>query len=278
MFIALISTIISSFSDVFWQKSLSYNVRYLAHSLASFPVWIILCLYFIIYGFDFSGITTIGILSVFIILLIDIVCDPIVQKIYREEKMSVLMPYFNLNKIFVIISSFFIFQDVSYISLCITIFTAMVITLAAIDRKHKRLPKNFAKIVFVESLTSVWILLGWWMILSHGEIIYFILYVFFWAMMYSFLSLYTWQYKDLKGPPLRFWKYRCIWGLGWVSWFLSLVVIKNLWLSISILLWFLWVWVTLIIAYIFSKDIPSRKNISLTLIVALLIGAGYYFK
>lgn len=155
MFIAILSTIMSSFSDVFWTKSLAYKVSPLAHSLASYPVSMLLLAYFIYVGFEYASIDLIAVFTIFVILLIDVIKEPISQQIYREEKISVIMPYLNLNKIFVIIASFFLYQDVSIISFGIILLTIVVITVGSIDTKNKKLPRNFGKILFVECSRTI---------------------------------------------------------------------------------------------------------------------------
>ena len=278
MFVALISTIMSAFSDVFWKKSLSYWVRPKAQSLASYPIWLVIVVYFFYIGFDTSSFNILAVLAVLAILIIDVIKEPVIQQVYREEKMSVIMPYLNLNKIFIIIASFFIFQDVSLISFCIIIFTVLVIILSSIDLKNKKLPRNFSKILFNEVGRTIWTLWSGWLILNYSEILYFNLYAVIWFIVVGYFALKTWQIHDLKTVPWQYWKYRIIGALGWLSWFLSLVVIKELWLSLSILLWFFGIWITLFVSYLFLKDTPSKKDITLTIVVAVLIGIWFYFK
>jgi hypothetical protein len=188
------------------------------------------------------------------------------------------MPYLNLSKIFIIISSFFIFHDVSNITLCITIFTILIIALASIDLKNKKFPRNLSKLLFVEIIRTLWALLGWWLVLSYSEIIYFNIYVLAYLIPALFLAIWSRQIWDLRKTTPVFWFYRLVSWMWWFSWFLSLVVIKNLGLSLSILLGFLWIGVTLLVSYIFLKDVPSRKNILLTVSVSVLIWIWYYFK
>ncbi len=278
MFIALISTFIASISDVSWKKSLSYGVRTRAHALGSYPIPIVLCIYFVLSGFDFFSVTLIPISVILIIALLDIIKDPVNAQLYKEEKISVIMPYLNLSKVLVIIISFFLYKDVSNITFWITIFVILIIILASIDLKNKRFPKCFSKILFVETVRTVWILLWWWLLLRYSEVLYFNLYAFLYLIPAVFLAYKSWQLWDILTPSLPFWWYRIIGWLGWFSWFLSLTVIKNLGLSISILLWFLGIGITLFVSYIFLKDIPSRKNILLTFTVAILIWIWYYFK
>lgn len=278
MLTALLSTFLWSISWVFWKKSMVFWIKPFANSIASLPIPIIFIIYFIVNGFSFNAAELITVWVIVLIVVLDIIKDPVNQSIFKEEKISVLIPYQNLNRIFVIISSFFIFHDVSRISFFITLFTILVIILASFDFKHRRLPRNFWKILFVEIVLSIAILLWWWVVLNYGEIMYFMVYAITWAILYLVLSIQTKQIYDLKPMTWSYWITRWLAAFWWISWFLSLVVIKHLWLSISILLWFVGIWVTLLISYMILGDRPSRKDIILTVIVSLLIGTWYYFK
>ena len=279
MFIALISTIMASFSDVFWKKSLNYDIRPWAHELSSYVIPLSLFLYFLFFtSFQITDLSFWVFLSVFIIILFDTVRLPVMQQIYKEEKMSVIMPYLSINRILVIIWSFFIFSDVSYTALCITILAILVIIWWSIDFKTFQIPRNLKKILFTEIIKTIWILVSGWLIIRYWEILFFNTYVIIWCFMALILVWYYWQWEDFKKVPGIYWKERILWSIWWISWFLSLVLIKNLWLSISVLLWFIWIWVTLLFSYIFLKDIPSKKDIWMTLIIAMLVWIWYYFK
>jgi len=278
VFFALLSTIIASFADVFWKKSLIHKIRPRAHELACYPVAFFISAYFYISGFSLSDVYISAFAVVGLIIIIDAIRQPVMQGVYKEEKLSVIVPYLNLSKIFIIVSSFFIFQDVSYTSFFIALFTVWVIILWSIDIHTFRLPRNFLKILFVETCRATWALLWGWIIVNHWDIVFFNIYVLGAWLFTLFLTITTKQYKDFKNLPKAFWTHREMAALWWFSWFLSLVVIKNLGLSLWILLGFLWIWVTLFFSYIFLWDKPSKKNIILTIIVSLLIWIGYYFK
>lgn len=278
MFIALISTIMTSFADVSWKKSLWYGVRTRAHALGSYPIALILFLYFILSGFSLFSIGMFPIIMVLAVALVDIIREPVTQQVYKEEKISVIMPYQNISRILIIIASFFLYNDVSYITFCITILAIIIIMLASIDVKNKRFPKCFSKLLFVETLKTMWALLGWWLVLSYSEVLYFNIYIIAYLIPTIILAYVSWQLWDYKKVGVNFWFYRIVAGLGWFSWFLSLVVIKNLGLSLSILLWFLGIGITLWVSYLFLKDRPSKKDILLTISISILIWIWYYFK
>jgi len=69
------------------------------------------------------------------------------------------MPYDNLNKILSIILAFFIFSDVSLVTLIITIIAIIIIIAFSIDLKTFKIPKSILMFSFAQALTSVLTLL-----------------------------------------------------------------------------------------------------------------------
>ncbi len=278
MIFAFLSTFIQAFADVFYKKSLVYGIWSRAHELATYNMGLLLLIYFLSTGFSLLAVPLMAFFVIWLVIVIDSLRQPLMQQVYREEKISVIMPYLNLSKIFIISASFFIFQDVSLISFIITLITVGIIIGASVDLKTLKLPRNFSKILSVEILRATAWLIGAWIIVTYSEIIFLNLYVVLGLLYMIVLTYFTQQYWDLKSAPLKFWTDRFLSSLWWISWFLSLIVIKNLWLSIWILLGFIWIWVTLLFSYILLWDKPSKKDIVLTITVSLLVWAGFYFK
>ena len=278
MILAFIWTLLASFSDIFWKKSLSYGVGDRAHELSSYFIPLVLLSYFFITWFTFSEVPFLAFVIIAVTIVIDAMRLPVLQQIYKEEKMSVIMPYLNINRILIIIASFFIFQDVSVTALCITIFAIIILWVLSIDFKTLKFPKCFSKILFSEIAKTIWVLFAWWLIVEHWEIWYFNAYILIWLMLNVILVYYTGQFKDLQGASNSYWKERTLWSIWWFSWFLSMVVISDLGLSISILLWFLGVGVTLLFSYFILKDTPSKKDLISTAVIMILIWIWYHFK
>jgi len=278
MLTAIIATIIDSFSNIFWTKSLKYNVWWKVHDFLQYPVWLIISLYFIYVGINYPIIDIILIGAVFLIMVMDVIRTHFDQKIYKVEKMSAVIPYTNLNKIVVILVSFFLFSDVSVISLFITISAIIVIILFSIDFKNKTTLKNILPIILTEISLAADILLWWWVIMKYSEVHYFIFTALWWAVILTILAFIWNQFRTLKWLPRWFWLSRGVSTIGWFSWFLSLTIIKELWLSVSILLSFLGIGVSLFLSYLVLKDTPSNKDLLLTLIVTVLVGLWFYFK
>jgi len=278
MFVAAITTLLDSFSRIFRKKSLNFWVSERVHALLSYPIGIMLVVLMFFIGFDIARIDLFIIAWILVTILLDLSNMKRVQKLYTEEKYSVIAPYTNLNKILIIIGSFFIFKDVSIIALGITLVAICVIIWFSIDFKTLKLPKQIKNIVIAECITAVTVLIVGWLIANYSEKIYFVIYTVLAAAIYTGMVLYLGQQKQLKSLPKKFWIYRYIGGLWFISWFLWLTLIKNLWLSVSILLSFLGLAAALVFSYIFMKDIPSKKDMLLTLIVTILVWLWFYYK
>jgi len=248
------------------------------HDLLTYPVGLALTAYFIFAWMSFETIDIWIIGGILIVLAIDIWKIKLQQDIYRAEKYSIIAPYTNLHKILIIIGSFFIFSDVSITALIIILLAIAVIIGFSIDFKTLKLPRNVVWITFIELCRATTGLLSWWIVLTYSENLYFAIYAIIGALVTSVIVGCLWEFKTIKWVPKMFWLYRYGGWLGWISWFLSLTIIKNLWLSISILLWFLWIGAALFFSYIFMKDVPSKKDILLTIIVTVLVGLWFYFK
>ncbi len=278
MILVVLSTLIDCFSDIFWKKSLWFGVWWKVHDLMSYPIWLMIVWYFLYTWVDLSQIDYFLVISILFITLLAIFNASLYQKIYTKDKISVIMPYTNVNKILTIIFSFILFSDVSITSLIITIIAVFVIIWFSINYKSFKFPKSTKMIFLVEFLAAIENIWAWYLIVTYSEVLYFIVFVLFWIVLLTWIALYLWEFKTLKWLNKSFFINRYIWAMWWISWFLWLVVIKNLWLSISILLSFLWIWITLLFSYIILKDKPSKKDIILTTIVSILVWLWYYFQ
>ena len=281
MFYWILSTIINSVSTIFWKKALwmSNVSKYLFAILWNSP-WIIIFLLFLYFWYfnlniflDFKIV-----LVLFFWLSLSIFWWFIQQKLYTINRISDLAPYDNLDKLFIIIIWFFIYWNTSIFSLFIAILTVLLISLFTLNFKKLRFPKSFWLIVLSKFLNSIKILIIGYILLKYTfqtvtaleAIISFLIYL-------SLLKIS--DYKAIKTLKKDFLFNRYLGSiLSWIAYLISLFLISDLWLTISTLLWFLWLGFTLILSYFFLWDKPDKKNIILALIVFILVSIGYYFK
>jgi hypothetical protein len=77
----------------------------------------------------------------------------------------------------------------------------------------------------------------------------------------------------------EFYFHRTLWTINWIfRSLLELYLIKNLWLVLSTILWFLETVTTLILSYFVFWDRPKNKDIILTIIITILVFLWFYFK
>ncbi len=290
LLIAMISTIFASLWDIFFKKALKYNINLWNNDFLwqILPLWVFIFAY---YYFEFQFDTTLYLSldvigAIFLSLFFYTIGRYFHAKIFKIEKITYLLPYENLSKIFTIIFSFYLFSDISTLSFFITLVTIFVIIVFSLDFKNIAFSKNILIFSFSHLLFAIWNLIVGYILLETSK-------WGLWVSGYSFITTYLvmgiviffipffvlkW-FQELKKVDFGFYTYRSIsWFLSWFSWFLSLVVISYLGLSISVLLSFLGIFSTLFFAFFILRDIPRKKDIILTIIILTLISLWFYFK
>lgn len=280
MFIALISTFLGSIATIFWKKSLVFWVsKELFNLLSKSSIVLVTIVLYLFWYLDFSGVNYYYISLLLLITIIWVIKTLMNQYIYSREKISTLMPYTNINKILSIVLAFFIFWDISVISFIITLIAIAVIITFTIDFKSLKFPKTIILFAFWETVQSILTLLTWYILLNITWSAFFVISYIIWIIFIWSIVLYKWQLKELSKIPTKFYIYRLTACHLWWIWFLlTVLVIKDLWISISILLSFLWMWMTLFLSLLVLKDKPSIKNVFLIVIVSSLVWLWYYFK
>ena len=155
LFWGILNSFLGSVSSVFWKKSLS---------LSDIPER----LFFAIGGI--GGITlSLGLIAFGKVslpketwLLLFPVVDAVVvgysglltQRIYKEEKMSALMPFDNLSSILTIVAAFFLLGNTPVATLMVAVLTMAVIFFASFDFKKHEFPKNIKLIVLSNAINA----------------------------------------------------------------------------------------------------------------------------
>lgn len=287
---AIVSTFFSSLSDIFFKKALEYKINLWNNDFLwqILPLMVFIWAYFYI---DFEFDTTLYLsfpIVVYILLSVFVytLWRYLHASIFKKEKITHLLPYENLSKIFTIVFSYFLFRDISFLSFCITLFTIFVIIMVSIDWKEMRFSRNILIFACSHVLFALGNLLTGYILLSASK-------WGLWVSGYSFITTYLFLatfiflipflmkkwFLEMKYVDISFYTYRWIsWFLSWFSWFLSLVVISNIGLSISVLLSFLWIVSTLFFAFFILRDIPRKRDVVVTFLIVILIFLWFYWK
>lgn len=282
----IISQFFESFSDAYRKKSLDNSTLWKNTFAIPWPVvwWIIVywLILFIWSKFEiFSDYKIIW--FILIIAILEIITNYLYMYVYKNIQISQLLPYDNLDKLLVVVIWFFIFtweEATSLITLWITIFTIIIITLFSIDFKTLKISRNILLYIIALSLNAITTLMIWSILLDYSAVDYmsinvFIMFILYWLWIYVFKE----SVRELLTQKKEFYKPKIYaMFLWWASFLIWLYIIENAWVIVATLISFLAV-ITSIISYkIILNDTPDKKEIILAFLVTILIWIWYYYK
>ena len=206
-------------------------------------------------------------------------------QVYKTTKLSALLPYDNIDKLFIIVIGFFLYQwsgdqQTSLLTFFIAIMNLCVITYFSVDLKNISLPRWVQLHVFNKLLYAFSWLTVAYILLSYNFIAYGTINIIFETIIYVTFAIYLGDsFKSMFTQSKIFYKNRFACNILWYSGFIiSLFLVQNLGIVIASLLGFLSIVFNIIAMKVVLNDTPSRKQILLAVIVTFLIGIGYYFK
>lgn len=221
---------------------------------------------------------------VFIIMILDICANYLEMSVLKTTKLSDILPYTNLDKLFIVLLWFFLFywtkNSTSITTLIITLITIIIITLFSIDFKNFKIPKSILSYVFVMLFRWITVLIVWFIFVKYSTLSYLsvnILFSFLWYLAISIIlknSLYL--YLD---QSKTFYKSRLLSALLiWIWLMISLYVVKEAWVLIATLISFIALVFNIISMKFILNDNPWKKQIILAWLITVLIWIWYYFK
>lgn len=194
------------------------------------------------------------------------------QKIYKEEKLSALMPYENLASVITIVAAFFIFRNTSITTLVIAIFIIALIFVKSFDFKNMTFPKKIFPILVYNGTNSMRSLaMGYALIHMTSSTFYSIrnllnIVIF---LIGFYIAKEVMNYREWKREFLL---YRLIASfVGAVSALIGFMLITSLGIVTTILLGFLSMSITLILQWLFLKETPDRKDVLFSFVIAILV-------
>jgi hypothetical protein len=154
----------------------------------------------------------------------------------------------------------------------------ILIMLFSLDLKHLKFSKNIILYCLAQLFIAIANLIIWFILIHNTSLDYYSVYTIFSLLFMIILCWYMWLYPQAKSLTKWYYINRWLSSLNWISWIISILLIKELWLSVTTLLSFLWIGISLISSYIIFKDIPTKKNILLTIAILSLVWVWYAFK
>lgn len=205
--------------------------------------------------------------------------------VYKTTKLSELLPYGNLDKLFIIIIGFFLYQSIpwketSIITFGISILTIIIIGIFTVDPKHLKISKNIWLFIWSKLLGAITITLVWYILIRYSTFSYGLIHNIIKAALLFGIGIYLKTHiRVLFQQSKSFYKYRfsaiAMWQSSILIW---LLIIENLWIVIASLLWFLSIVFNIVSMKMMLGDTPSKKQVILAFIVITMIWLGYYFK
>lgn len=284
--IGIISTALDSFSNVIWKKALNYST--LSWSLFQlywqyFGLLTVIIL-LLISPFEISILNNYLDLLFIILIVIIATFNVIFQiNILKKVKLSHLLPYQNLDKIFVVIIGYFLFlwteSSTSIITLLITILTMLFVIVFTIDFKKLVFPELFWSYLLHKVIKAFCVVAWWYLLIKYTSITYVIIYSLIQFFAYNVICIIKKEkFKDLILQSKSFHVSRSLSSItGRVWWVIWLYLIETSWLIIATLLWFFAIVVNIISMKYILDDIPSKKQVILAFIVTTMIWLWIYF-
>lgn len=282
MFFWILNAFLSSLSQIFRKKSISWD-KDISSTLIYFLwcftyLWI--AIYFLFFGNNYVELDKKIFILALAVIILGLLRNYLNQLVYKSEKISVLTPYTNLNKVLTIIFSFlFLKDDISILSFLITIFTSLVIIWSAIDFKNLSMSKNIRLFILNQFLTAIYSIIIWYILLLISSINYFIIDSTLSIFISFLIVLYFKELKTIKTLSKWFYKNAFISSmLGALAYLFSLILISELGMVMNILISFIFLAFSLLFSYIFFQDKPQKKDIILSIIILGLVSLGVFYR
>lgn len=277
---AILSTFLSSIAKVFFKKTTQYNIKTELNDFF-WHFWAMLWLLAIIILWKFNVIlwNYLDYIIIFITFVLFFINIKLNQYVVKQETISALIPFENLWKVLTVLFWVFLLWDqISNISLWMFVGVVFLILFFSLDLKHLKFSKNILLYCLAQIFSAVANLLIGYSLVNLSSLDYYTVYTFISLWFIFSLCLLMWLFKYINILDKNYFINRWLSSLNWVSWIIWILLIKELWLSVTTLLSFLGIWISLISSYIIFKDVPTKKNILLTIAILSLVWAWYYFK
>jgi len=280
----IIGTLLGSISAPFWKKSLNMTEisNYLFTTIGNLFNVLVVIVFLFLWFYNIEKLTWTFVLLICLATVIFLIKVPIMQNIYKKEKISALMPYENLNKIITVIISFLFLSKLNPVSsntFYITLIAIWVIIGFTVDWKNMVMPKSFRNITIRQWLQSIHTLIVWIAIGITSDKMYFMSYVPLITIVMMLVIMKNKELKVLSTLPKSFYKNRIAASITWSSWFIIwLFLISKYGIIVSTLLSFIGMGMTMVFSFFIIWEKPAKKDILLTVIVSSLVGLGFFLK
>ena len=202
--------------------------------------------------------------------------------IYQHSKMSEILPYNNLDKLFIILIWFIVFQwsgsPTSLSTFLISILTVIIVIFFSIDYQKFQISWVAGLMILHKALSAIFIIGLWFLLITYSSItLVFVGWLYemilttaiIFRVKGSIRSMFT-QKKDFYITKIS------ASFLGRSGYIMTVFILESAWVIMATLIGFTSIAFNIASIKYILHDTPSRKQILLACIVISLIGIGYY--
>lgn len=200
------------------------------------------------------------------------------QYAYKKEKLSTLLPYWEFETVFTVVFWFLLFTDSSLNSFLFTIAAWIILIVWSIDFKKFSFNKYCGALIFSALLASIKVLIFWYVLLeisAYNAFLYNTGLIFLTLLLINILTKDISSIKKLSPKMTGLIAIENI--MRFVVWVVSLFLIQELWIVQAVLIGMLYMVFSMIAAFLFLKEVPSKKEIIIVILVCACISGGVYF-
>lgn len=278
----LLWILLKSFEGIYWKKSLNlaHKLSFAAFNFLGAVFWIILGAIFYITKFEWTYNYSFKV-SILTIVAIAFRWGSVYlsQRAYKNEKLSVLTPYENLNEILSIILAFLIFWWVSYLTFFLAISIVIVTFFFSVNIKKLKFPKFFLTFFLSQLSLTLYGITMWYIfkIITFSE--YFAIEALFLFIILFITIIWEKQISVIRKQTKKFHAHRLyasiLWYVGFILW---IYITDEYGLVLSMIFSFLYTVFILILSFLYFWDIPTKRSIFFVIIVTTLVSLALYIK
>lgn len=270
----IISAILSAIWDNIYKKSVMLSKWKISDKYYQF-IWnlfmlLILPISYIFYSFEIIN------LKILILLIItssiNIIAELFEQYAYKNEKMSILIPYWEFKSIFAILLWFFIFWESSIITFILAIIAWSILVVGSINFKNIKFNKYCLALMISSFMQATKFIIYWFILISISELSIMFYSSFIKTIILLIIIILAKEIYSYKRINKKMSSFILLENIVWISvTFITLFLIKELWIVQTVLIWMIYLAISMLIAFIVFKNKPTKKEFIITITITTLI-------
>ncbi len=289
MFWGVLTAFLSAINMVVYKKVLVINAK---NSISRIGLYGYMCLLVVIMVWifhmiipqyiplDFHAVksTPLILLGIILFSLLGIFASNLSQYAYKNEKISVLTPFGETGRIITIILGFFLFSGTSTLTFFFALASALILVLASINFRSFSFNRYTLMILWTGVIQSINTFIAGYT-LVHISSFSFILADNITISLLVLVHLLIFERSTITDIPKKttfpLFSNLFLNNLLWfVSYAITLYLMKELGIVTTSLLGMLTIVLTIVSSYIFFQDIPTRKDVATAVIIICCIVGG----